>query len=301
MKGHLADRVDIFSFEMLAVVGDRFGSHLRGIASLLQLWQVNGNSPGVKGVVYWTWYRSDTWAALHTRRRMFLDESYWEPPAVDSFDQLSYADIANRAMFLLGQCTSFCSTSIDETDNTSSFAEALEARQSTMTKLRDALEQWKRMLPASMTLFIAGRATHKDPSNEGQRDQCLQDISSIHYIYPEAAIGIQIYHACHILLALGSPPWPSHQQGPRSSTFESLATRRLISQSREQILLIANSGTTETFGFVSTQCLYIAGLVTEGVHERRLTLELIEKCQVESGRQTVCIADELRAAWTRSE
>ncbi|KIW73157.1 hypothetical protein PV04_01295 [Phialophora macrospora] len=293
----LASSILLSNYEMLAVVGDHFGSHLRGIASLLRMWNVSGDSSGVEGAVYWTWYRSDTWAALLARRRMFLDERYWEPRAVDSFDHLSHAEIANRAMFLLGQCTSFCAGDIGlETSSPSSAS--IEERQMRMFKLQDALEQWKRMLPLSMTQFVAERANPGGPSDNEPQYQDSQDISSMLFIYPECAVGIQLYHACRILLGLSGPAWPSQREA-RGPTFESLATRRLISQSREQILLIASSGTSEAFGFVSTQCLYIAGLVTEGVYERRLTLELIERCQRETGRQTIGIADELRAVWGR--
>ncbi|EXJ53750.1 uncharacterized protein A1O5_12999, partial [Cladophialophora psammophila CBS 110553] len=140
----LASSIMLSSYEMLDVVGENFGSHLRGIASLLQLWQVNGDSPGIKGVVYWTWYRSDIWAALHAGRRMFLDEHHWEPRAVDSFDEMSHEEIANRAMFLLGQCISFCNN--ENGLGSAETAETLDAKQRMRTKIQNGLEQWKRKL-----------------------------------------------------------------------------------------------------------------------------------------------------------
>lgn len=118
---------------MLDVVGEHFGSHLRGIASLLRLFNVNGDSSGIKGVVFWTWFRSDTWAALHSGRRMLLDEHYWEPRTVESFDQLSAEEITHRAMYLLGKCISFCNEG--EQSENARFAEGLDARQRTLTKL----------------------------------------------------------------------------------------------------------------------------------------------------------------------
>ncbi|OQV05495.1 Fungal specific transcription factor domain-containing protein [Cladophialophora immunda] len=293
----LASSIMLSSYEMLDVVGENFGSHLRGIASLLQLWQVNGDSPGIKGVVYWTWYRSDTWAALHAGRRMFLDEHYWEPRAVDSFDGLSHEEIANRAMFLLGQCISFCNDYQDR--ERVEAAGELNIRQRTRDKLRQDLEQWKRMLPPSMTRFVVSQVLQEEQKEETTAYQHPRDISAIWYVFPHCAVGIQMYHACQILLALSGLPSSSGRQGQGicTSTTESLSVRRLINRSREQILLIASSGMTDPFSFISTQCLYIAGLVTEGVQERRRTLELIEECQRQSGRRTVCIADELRTVW----
>ncbi|KIX97845.1 uncharacterized protein Z520_06623 [Fonsecaea multimorphosa CBS 102226] len=173
----LASSIMLSSYEMFEVVGENFGSHLRGIASLLQLWQVNGDSSGIKGVVYWTWYRSDTWAALHAGRRMFLDEHYWEPRPVDCFDDLSHEEIANRAMFLLGQCISFCNDYQDREN--AEAAEELNTRQRTRDKLRHDLEQWKRMLPPSFTRFFVSQVFQEEHQEESTSYQHSRNISSI--------------------------------------------------------------------------------------------------------------------------
>ncbi|ETI25207.1 hypothetical protein G647_04580 [Cladophialophora carrionii CBS 160.54] len=179
----LASSIMLSSYEMFDVVGQNFGSHLRGVASLLQLWQITGESTGIKGVVYWTWYRSDTWAALHAGRRMFLDERYWEPRAVESLDQLSPEEIANRAVFLLGQCISFCNDDVGpETPETVGGLAA--TRQRTSTKLWDALEQWKRMLPPSMTHHVVAQVIRDDQDEEEQADQCLRAVSSMLFLSP---------------------------------------------------------------------------------------------------------------------
>ncbi|KIW82924.1 hypothetical protein Z517_02167 [Fonsecaea pedrosoi CBS 271.37] len=301
----LASSIMLSGYEMLDMMGESFSSHLRGIASLLQLWRVNGDSPGIKGSVFWTWFRSDSWAALHAGRRMFLDESYWEPRAVDSFEDLSHVEIANRALFLLGQCVSFCS-GVQCRDNVEGLEE-MSTRQRKRDKIRSDLERWKGMLPPAMTRFYVSLAQQEEQDEDYTAHPHARDISSIWYVYPHCAVGIQMYHACQILLALSGLPSSSRRQGQGhghgqgqgifTATAESLSVRRLINRSREQILLIANSGTTDPFSFTSTQCLYIAGLVTEGVQERRRTIELLEECQRQSGRRTVQIADELRAVW----
>ncbi|EXJ89998.1 hypothetical protein A1O3_03066 [Capronia epimyces CBS 606.96] len=305
----LASSIMLSCYEIIDVAGDHFGSHLRGVASLLQLWQVNGDSPGIGGIVFWTWFRSDTWAALHARRPMFLDERYWEPRPVDCFDGLSQAEIANRAMYLLGQCINFYNHGKESPSPSGLINEgiegSLEARQRKMAELQSALEGWRRMLPPSMTHFVAGRAVHGTTQGEeglSRQDPWLQEISSVLFLSPHCAVGLQMYHASQILLGLNGATWPSEPREARGSyAQQSLSTRRLIDRSRKQILLIASGGLPEAFSFVSTQCLYIAGWVTEGVCERRLTLHLIEQCQKQSGRRTVFIADDLRAAWARDE
>lgn len=74
-------------------------------------------------------------------------------------------------------------------------------------------------------------------------------------------------------------------------------TRRELEASRREIFMVANSRINQAWGLISTQCLYVAGMVTEGILERECTLELIETCQRKTGRQTVCIADQLRRFW----
>ena len=88
-------------------------------------------------------------------------------------------------------------------------------------------------------------------------------------------------------------------ESPGGDRIQSLYSRREIEKSREQIFMVSNAGVPDAWSLVSTQCLYIAGLVTEGVLERHHTLILIENCQLSSGRRTVCLADELRKLWSQ--
>ncbi|KAE8164455.1 hypothetical protein BDV40DRAFT_114140 [Aspergillus tamarii] len=282
----LASSIILSTYEMFDVVGESFGSHLKGIAFFLQSRQVTGDASGIRGAAYWTWYRHEIWAALQTGRRMFLNESYWEPEPMESFNGLSVEDIANRAIFLFGQCVSFCNddgllptAGRDERHNTHDHrAIALDA----------ALENWKQRLPPSMSHFFAERPSDSNGSHE---------FPFIWFIYPQSAIGYQVYHASKILLTLHSPSILSESTGP--ARIQSLSNRRQIERSREQIFLISNAGVPDTWSLISTQCLFVAGMVTDGVLEREQTLRLIEQCQKSSGRRTVCLADELRKMWSQ--
>ncbi|KAL4955669.1 fungal-specific transcription factor domain-containing protein [Aspergillus filifer] len=285
--GILASSIILSTYEMLEPAGESFGSHLKGIAFFLQAHQANGDAQGIKGAAYWTWYRHEIWAALQTGRRMFLEENYWQPKQLDSFSGLSVEGIANRVLFIFGQCISFCNDCITSQENKSDTHRQDQDHRA--ISLDAALERWKNMLPSSMTHFFAERP----PSADGR----CPEFPFMWFIYPQSAIAFQVYHASKILLRLHSPSMPS--EFPGGDRIQSLTSRREIEKSREQIFMVSNAGVPDAWSLVSTQCLYIAGLVTEGVLERHHTLILIENCQRTSGRRTVCLADELRKLWTQ--
>lgn len=149
----LAACIILSTYEMVDVVGDSLGSHLTGVASLLQSRQVFGDVAGIRGSCYWTWYRHETWAALQTGRRLSLDESYWQPPPLESFAHLNPEEIANRVIFIFGQCINFCND--NGTRDYSGAEEWLRDRESKATSLERSLDEWKARLPASMTCFAA--------------------------------------------------------------------------------------------------------------------------------------------------
>lgn len=145
----------INSYEMIDVAGENLGSHLQGVASLLQSRLVQGDVDGVRGAAYWTWYRHEIWAALQTGRRISLDESYWEPPAVSSFQFLQIEDIANRVIFILGQCINF-SNGYGISEGTE-VEEVLHAKHARAAQLNMALEEWQAKIPDSMASFFSGQ------------------------------------------------------------------------------------------------------------------------------------------------
>lgn len=284
---------------MLDVAAEPF-SHLKGVAFFLQSRGVCGDAGGLKGAAYWAWYRHEIWAALLTRRRMFLDAGYWAPETVESFEGLSVQEVANRAIFLFGQCVSFCNDgSIGEGLGED---EKMRVRRCRAQELDGALEDWKMKLPLFMAHFSDTASVESDLAYE---------FGSLWFLYPHsgrfqdlsclvvhrltsAAIAHQVYHASKILLNLHCPP-VSESLGLGQPQY--LATRRRIERSREQIFLISNAGVSDPWSLISTQCLYIAGLVTEGVLERRRTLELILNCQKSSGRRTENLVQALKQAW----
>ncbi|CAI7590020.1 unnamed protein product [Penicillium bialowiezense] len=285
--GILASCVILSTYEMLDVVGDSFGAHLRGVAYFLQSREVYGDACGIKGAAYWTWYRHEIWAALQRGQPMFLDEQYWKPEDVDDFENLCVEDIANRAIFIFGQCVSFCNDKSAPEGERANF-ERRKTREHRAESLRHALEDWKNKLSTSSAHFIS----ETPPPSEST----TYEFPFLWFVYPQSAIAYQVYHASKILLNLNS--YPAVPDGFIIGSSQSLTHRREIEKSREQIFLVSNAGIPDTWSLVSTQCLYIAGMVTEGLLERSLTLELIEDCQKRSGRKTCVLADALRKLWS---
>ena len=169
---------------MFDIVGDSFGSHLKGIAFFLQSRQVTGDASGIRGAAYWTWYRHEIWAALQSGHRMFLNETYWEPEPMDSFDNLPVESIANRAIFLFGQCVSFCNDdSLLNLLQTLGGDERHHTHDHRAVALDAALEDWKQKLPPSMSHFFAGRPFDPNGSYE---------FPFIWFIYPQSGMTSQV-------------------------------------------------------------------------------------------------------------
>ncbi|VUC35369.1 unnamed protein product [Clonostachys rosea] len=265
-------------YEMIDVVGESLGSHLTGVASLLRTRQVHGNVAGIRGACYWTWYRHETWAALRTGRQMSIDETYWEPESIASFSHLTPEDVANRVIFIFGQCINYCN---DDTTG--------KPREAKAAELDQALDDWKAKLPSSMTWFSTDKP-------EAGPVGC-NHFEAMWFVFPHSAVANQVYNASKIILALNRRQETASAalRGLADSAF--LSTQRRIEWHRRQIFLTANAGIPDAWSLVSSQCLYIAGLVTKGVQERQKTLDLIDQCQRSSGRKTGVLSNDLRNLW----
>lgn len=169
-------KADFHRYEMFDVVGESFGSHLGGVAFFLQSRRVYGNQCGLQGAVYWTWYRHEIWAALQTGRQMLLDEAYWQPPPIETFEGVCVEDIANRVIFIFGQCVSFCNPG--DTGEASA-DEKIAARQRRVTTLDAALDDWKRKLPSSMSHFFA------EPT-ASQQENASHQFPFLWFMYPQS-------------------------------------------------------------------------------------------------------------------
>ncbi|KAF6803215.1 Zn(II)2Cys6 transcription factor [Colletotrichum musicola] len=252
-------------YEMIDVVGENLGSHLEDVASLHRSRQIQGDADGVRHAAYWTLYRHDIWAAMQTGRRMCLDETYWEPPPVESFECMEIEDITNRAIFILGQCVNF-SNGHGSFEDVMDSGRLQQARHDAASRLGMCLDDWQAKMPPSIATFCT-----------------------------PTAVAHQVHHASRIILVLHQPSPVTPPLG--LNKCESLSIRRRIEKSREGVFATANAGVPDAWDLLSAQCLYVAGLVTEGLQERKRTLELIDECHRRTGRQTVFMPNELKRLW----
>lgn len=177
---------------MIDVAGETLGSHLKGVASLLQSRQVQGDSESIRGAAYWTWYRHEIWAALQTGSRISLNETYWEPPLLESFDHLHVEDIANRAIFILGQCIDFSNGyGIGEEMEPD---EMLQARHTRAAWLEMALDDWHAKLTPSMPCFLT------DGEKRGfSQDGDLGGFSTLWFVFPQSCKSLSTSKTRHVL------------------------------------------------------------------------------------------------------
>lgn len=149
-------------YEILDVAGESFGSHLEGVASLIRSFGINGDETGIRGATYRTWYRHEVWVTFHTGRQMFLDENYWKPQPLDSYSRLSMRDIANRVLFIFGQCIS-CHVSCSKGNNQSE-----EWFQKRATELKRSLRDFDERLPQSMETYYFQQPSAENAATQGR-------------------------------------------------------------------------------------------------------------------------------------
>jgi hypothetical protein len=126
---------------------------------------------------YLSRYRHETWAALRTGRQMSLNETYWEPAPIDSYEHLRPHDIANRVIFIFGQCVNFCNN--DCVSRCQTVEKWNDERVAKAESLEYALSAWKSKLPACMTCYSSESTSVRagDPSNP---------FGSTWYIFPQS-------------------------------------------------------------------------------------------------------------------
>ena len=146
----LAACIILSTYEMIDVVGDSLNSHLPGVASLLQARQVYGDSCGIRGACYWTWYRHEIWAAIRSGSCFSVDEKNWAPQSIESFGALTPHEVAKGVIFLFGQCIRICNKQSVLGQDSSGFEDESEGD---FSRLEACLDNWKAMLPPHMTHF----------------------------------------------------------------------------------------------------------------------------------------------------
>lgn len=156
----LAACIILSIYEMIDVVGESLNSHLPGVASLLQERQVYGDADGIRGACYWTWYRHEIWAAILSGNCFSVDENSWEPQTLASFEGLTPHQVANRVIFLFGQCIRICNKQSWLGADSSGLGDESEAE---FVRMEASLDNWNALLPPHMTHF---KTVHDLPTGQ---------------------------------------------------------------------------------------------------------------------------------------
>ncbi|KAL4739431.1 fungal-specific transcription factor domain-containing protein [Aspergillus similis] len=267
----LATVLIISTYEMLDDSSQDWQRHLEGVFLIQRSQVIHGDSGGLKSAVWWAWLCQDVWAAFRERRKTL---TFWVPKR--TYADLSPSEIAARSMFVLAKVINYCSR------EESALAEInLQARVDGTKHLRGMLDEWRDHLTVEFTPLPA--MAPKQPAAFGP----------IWIRTPSFAVAVQLHCVAHILLC-------SHE--PCIGDLDGYLERQTrIRQCVEIICGIAMTLNDDASGLISSQCIFIAGMFTQGSNSRECVLDLLESCRRRTGWPVHSFGDELKQIWKSHE
>ncbi|KAL4886965.1 fungal-specific transcription factor domain-containing protein [Aspergillus karnatakaensis] len=267
----LATTLIISTYEMLDDSSQDWQRHLEGVFLIQRSQVIHGDSGGLKSAVWWAWLCQDVWAAFRERRKTL---TFWVPKK--TYADLSPAEIAARSVFVLSKVINYCSR--DECI----LAEInMQARVSRAKHLRNMLDEWWSYLTVEFSPL---------PSMTPSFSSAFRPI----WIRtPAFAVAVQLHCVAHILIC-------SHE--PSLGGLDQFIERQArIRQGVEIICGIAMTLKDDASSLISSQCLFIAGMFTQGNRSRECVLDLLESCRRRTGWPVHSFGDELKQLWTTAE
>ncbi|GJD04871.1 catalytic activity [Colletotrichum higginsianum] len=266
----LATSSIVSAYEMLDGSRQDWERHLKGVFCIQRSQGIHGDSLGLKQAVWWAWLCQDVWAAFRERRRPF---TFWRP--LRTLDELDPHELAARSVYFFAQVVAFCSR-----EETERGREDPLARIAAAEALKDTLEDWRRHLTSEFQpLPFAGSP---------------EDVFEPIWINPPAfAVAFQVYYCSHILLLLHVPAL--------GGLDEYTKQRKRLMECVRRVCGIGMTSTDYPSSFMSSQCLFIAGLPLENSRERSFVLELLEAHRLRSGWPIKPLGEELKARWEASD
>lgn len=128
----LSTVLTVSTYEMIDGSNGGWERHLKGVFGIQRSQLIHGESGGLKQAIWWAWLRQDLWAAFRERRKIM---SYYT--LANPCSKLNCYELANRAVFLLGQCVNFASAAEIDSGKAN-----LQIRVDRATFLRNSLEEW---------------------------------------------------------------------------------------------------------------------------------------------------------------
>ncbi|KAL4764164.1 Zn(II)2Cys6 transcription factor [Aspergillus foveolatus] len=267
----LATVLIISTYEMLDDSSQDWQRHLEGVFLIQRSQVIHGDSGGLKSAVWWAWLCQDVWAAFRERRKTL---TFWVPKK--TYADLNPSEIAARSMFVLAKVINYCS------QEESALAEInIQARVDGAKDLRGMLDEWWNHLTVEFTPLPA--MAPKQPAA----------FRPIWIRTPSFAVAVQLHCVAHILLC-------SHE--PCIGGLDGYLERQTrIRQCVEIICGIAMALNDDASGIISSQCIFIAGMFTQGSHSRECVLDLLDFCRRRTGWPVHSFGDELKQIWKSHE
>ncbi|KAF2087784.1 hypothetical protein K490DRAFT_40883 [Saccharata proteae CBS 121410] len=259
----------VSAYEMIDGAGSGWERHLKGVFWIQRSRDINGQSGGLEQAGWWCWLRQDIWAAFRERRKCL---SFYKPTR--PYHVMDQYDIASRSVYLLAQTVNYAS------DEERKMGEVnLQLRIERADTLLRMLDDWR----ANLTVHF-NPLPHNNTSTG--------PFKSIWINPPAFATAVQMHNFARILLLV-------HQ--PAAGGYREYFTReKLLNEAIDTICGIGSVIEDEPASFISTQCLFAAGLYVQDDSKKEAILELIDTQQRRTRWPVSRLTDELRAEWAKT-
>lgn len=267
----LATVLIVSKYEMIDGAGNGWERHLKGVFWIQRSREINGESGGLEQATWWAWLRQDVWAAFREHRRCF---SFFKP--TKPYQAMSMWDMASKVIYILAQAVNYASVEEKQAGERDLPTRILRAN-----TLLNMLDEWRNNI-----------SVHFDPLPvEGPSNRAFRPL----WIHPSVCgSALQMYCMARILLLIHQPA--------ANGYLEYMGRDRIITDCIDTIGGIALKLNDDASRFMSTQCLFAAGLFCNDEAKRTCIAELIQDHQAHTGWPiNANLAEELQQEWTKQK
>ncbi|KAL5584342.1 hypothetical protein FOVSG1_013731 [Fusarium oxysporum f. sp. vasinfectum] len=264
----LASAFIISAYEMLDGSNADWEKHLKGVFWIQRSQTIHGHSDGLRQAVWWAWLCQDVWAAFREKRRPF---TFWKPnrPLAD----LNPSELAARAVYNFAHVVGFCAR-----DDAAKTPDYIAVKTQEADLLSRQLDYWASYLTCEFQpLPMVASDDEKNPF----RQVWIQP--------PSFAVSMQVYYCSRILLDLHRPCSGGYE--------EYLGKQRILKRWAGIVCGIAKSLSDHASSVLSSQCVFVAGMVVEDPDQRVAILDILDTCSRRAGWPGYSLGRELKEIW----
>ncbi|KAJ3545313.1 hypothetical protein NM208_g2570 [Fusarium decemcellulare] len=263
----LASAIIISSYEMLDGSSTDWEKHLKGVFWIQRSQVIHGDSGGLRQAVWWAWLCQDVWAAFREKRKPF---TFWQPTR--TLAELNPNQLAARAVYNFAHVVGFCA---EESGPDNATGVAVKTHEATL--LIQQLQHWKSYLTVEFNPLPVSESGH-------------ERVFPAMWIQPAAfGVAMQLYYCSLILLHLHRPSYGGYK--------EYLERQKTLKKWARMVCSIAMSCTDYASSVMSSQCVFIAGMVIEGDSQRAAVLEYLDTSSQRAGWPGYSLGRELNEIW----